>query len=143
MNEVNPCQNGGTCTDGINSYTCNCGDSGFEGENCDININDCLNHDCLNDGKCIDGIKSFTCDYTGLDYIGDKCEIEAGPCVSNPCQNGATCNNNISDNTYTCSCTNEFKGNHCEIAKTDPCDINNNPCQNDGICTGPLDGDYM
>ena len=30
----NPCKNGGTCYDGINSYTCTCR-SGWEGQNCD------------------------------------------------------------------------------------------------------------
>ena len=29
----NPCQNGGTCTDGVNSYTCSCA-AGFTGDNC-------------------------------------------------------------------------------------------------------------
>ena len=29
-----PCQNGGTCVDDINSYSCNC-DVGYEGTNCE------------------------------------------------------------------------------------------------------------
>lgn len=29
----NPCVNGGSCSDGINNYTCSCVD-GFEGRNC-------------------------------------------------------------------------------------------------------------
>ena len=28
------CQNGGTCVDGVNSYTCNC-DVGYAGKNCE------------------------------------------------------------------------------------------------------------
>ena len=31
----NPCQNGGICVDGLNSYTCFCASS-FSGENCEI-----------------------------------------------------------------------------------------------------------
>ena len=30
-----PCLNGGTCTDGINSYNCTCA-AGYTGENCEI-----------------------------------------------------------------------------------------------------------
>ena len=33
----NPCQNGGTCQDEINSYTCNC-TAGFTGHDCEIGI---------------------------------------------------------------------------------------------------------
>ena len=30
-----PCKNGGTCTDGVDSYTCTC-DAGYTGKNCEI-----------------------------------------------------------------------------------------------------------
>ena len=33
-----PCENGGTCNDGINSYTCYCL-PGYEGDNCEIGTN--------------------------------------------------------------------------------------------------------
>ena len=31
---ASPCQNGGTCVDGVNSYTCNC-EVGYAGKNCE------------------------------------------------------------------------------------------------------------
>ena len=37
----------------------------------------------------------------------------------------------------------DFKGDNCEIAKVDPCDADNHIAQNDGICSGPLDGDTL
>ena len=30
----NPCENGGSCTDGVNSYSCDCA-LGFTGDNCE------------------------------------------------------------------------------------------------------------
>ena len=33
----NPCENGGTCVDGINSYNCKCV-AGYVGHNCDTGI---------------------------------------------------------------------------------------------------------
>ena len=32
--DSSPCQNGGTCVDGINSYTCDC-DDGYKGPDCE------------------------------------------------------------------------------------------------------------
>ena len=32
---TNPCQNGGACTDGVDSYNCTCMD-GFNGTNCEL-----------------------------------------------------------------------------------------------------------
>ena len=31
----NPCQNNGICTDGVNSYTCDCSGTGFTGDICE------------------------------------------------------------------------------------------------------------
>ena len=35
--DSSPCQNGGTCTDGMNHYTCQCVD-GFDGNTCENGI---------------------------------------------------------------------------------------------------------
>ena len=35
-----PCQNGGTCVDGVGSYACNC-EEGFLGNNCEYKGNFC------------------------------------------------------------------------------------------------------
>lgn len=34
--ESEPCFNNGTCTDMVNSYTCECANTGFEGAYCEI-----------------------------------------------------------------------------------------------------------
>ena len=34
---------------------------GFEGDNCEVNIDECLNSTCMNNATCIDDINNFTC----------------------------------------------------------------------------------
>lgn len=47
---------------------CTCAD-GFEGENCEVNVDDCEDNDCENNSTCVDGINNYTClcppEYTG------------------------------------------------------------------------------
>ena len=54
------CQNGASCADPLANYTCNCL-PGFEGDLCEINIDECLDNKCVN-GACVDGIANYTCD---------------------------------------------------------------------------------
>ncbi len=68
----NPCQNGGTCTDGIASYTCACA-TGFAGTACETNIDECAPNPCQNGGTCIDGIASYTC-VCATGFAGANCE---------------------------------------------------------------------
>jgi hypothetical protein len=129
--EENPCKNGGTCIDGINSYTCEC-PAGYTGTNCEtpINTDECAENPCKNGGTCIDGINSYTCECpTG--YIGTNCEtpINTDECAENPCQNGGTCIDGI--NSYTCECPTGYTGTNCEININE---CSTNPCQNGGTC---------
>ena len=39
---LNPCKNGGTCTDGVNKYTCQCPET-WTGTNCDVDVDECEN----------------------------------------------------------------------------------------------------
>lgn len=57
-------------------FRCICAD-GFEGESCEINVDDCEDNDCENNSTCVDGINNYTClcppEYTGK---GDrKCHV--------------------------------------------------------------------
>lgn len=54
------CQNGGTCTNGVQSFTCTC-PRGYTGPKCEININECGSSPCANGGTCNDGVASYTC----------------------------------------------------------------------------------
>lgn len=65
---------GGTCDDSNDIYSpCACA-SGFTGERCEININDCFDQ-CKNGGICMDGVNSYTCEcaYTMPMYDGTDC----------------------------------------------------------------------
>ena len=44
--QPNPCENGGTCTDGVNNYTCSCV-AGYSGYNCSIGRLTALSISCL------------------------------------------------------------------------------------------------
>ena len=94
------CANGGSCVDGVNSYSCNCS-VGYTGDHCQTgnilsanrpvkssiihpischinyliftDIDDCVNHTCANGGSCVDGINSYSCNCTA-GYTGDRCQ---------------------------------------------------------------------
>ena len=75
--QSNPCKNNGTCIDLIGSFNCNC-TAGFNGTQCENNIDDCPSHGCFN-GTCVDGINSFTCD-CNPGFNGTSCEININEC---------------------------------------------------------------
>ena len=68
-----PCKNGGTCTDGVNAYACECM-AGYEGDDCNINTDDCSPSPCKNGGTCMDGVDAYTCKCTA-GYEGEDCSI--------------------------------------------------------------------
>ena len=74
--------NGATCTDGVDSYICNCV-AGYEGKLCQVNIDDCSPNPCQNGGTCIDGIDSYSCN-CAAGYEGDLCNISTGVWVRYP-----------------------------------------------------------
>ena len=70
-----PCENGGACTDDVNGYTCTC-PAGYEGTNCETNIDDCSPNPCLNGGACTDDVNGYTCTCPA-GYSGTNCETSA------------------------------------------------------------------
>ena len=64
-----PCKNGGICMDGTNAFTCMCAGTGYEGPQCETNIDDCLSNPCTNGAECVDLVNDYTCScypgYTG------------------------------------------------------------------------------
>lgn len=91
------CFNGGTCVDGINTFTCVCL-PGFTGSYCEHNINECDSKPCLNGGTCQDSYGTYKCTcpqgYTGLNCQVREARVDAAvgiwgslhsPLLQKPC----------------------------------------------------------
>ena len=84
---ASPCQNGGTCVDGVNTYTCQCA-TGFTGSTCS-DIDDCpAMNPCQNGGSCVDGVDSYTCNCPSR-FSGNNCET--GRFNSKTCKINMSC----------------------------------------------------
>ena len=129
-----PCQNGGTCIDGLQDYTCQC-PSGTSGKDCNININECESEPCQNGAICTNGFGAPVCDCLP-GYYGNLCQyshfLVSKHCDASPCQNGGSCSQGR--DTFNCRCPVGFSGKTC----TDRIDIQggclSEPCYNGSEC---------
>ncbi|KAM9665229.1 protein eyes shut homolog [Trichechus inunguis] len=117
-----PCRNNSTCLtllDGDHYCVCR---KGFEGERCEIDMNECLSLPCQNHGDCEDGVNNFRC-VCRPGFSGSLCEMEINECSSRPCKNNGTCVDLT--NRFLCNCVPESHGSSCELdvnkCKTSPC----------------------
>ncbi|CAF4611296.1 unnamed protein product [Rotaria sp. Silwood1] len=81
-NESNLCQNNALCYMNVGREICICA-SGFTGQYCDTEINECLSSPCLHGGICADGLDNYTCNCSDIFYTGSNCEIS----LDDPTQN--------------------------------------------------------
>nr|XP_057912610.1 protein jagged-2b isoform X1 [Doryrhamphus excisus] len=125
-----PCQNGGTCIDGINSFQCFCPD-GWEGPLCDLNVNECRHNPCKNGGRCVDLVNDFYCECAD-NWKGKTCHSRESQCDATTCSNGGTCYDH--GDTFRCACPPGWGGNTCNTAKNSTCA--SSPCLNGGTCVG-------
>ena len=91
--------------------------SGYNGANCENNINDCAGRPCKNNATCNDLVNSYSCDCSATGFEGPNCEQNINECLGNPCLNGARCNDTLGD--YSCFCPGNYCGKNCQ--RTDPC----------------------
>jgi Notch-like protein len=72
-----PCLNGGSCQDGVGSFSCSCL-PGFAGPRCARDVDECLSNPC-GPGTCTDHLASFTCTCPP-GYGGFHCEKDLPDC---------------------------------------------------------------
>ena len=129
--QSNPCMNGGFCINKNSSYVCKC-PNGFNGTNCENQIDYCSPNPCLNRGQCSKwGFFSYKCSCP-INYTGQNCQL-INYCNLNgtqPCLNDGVCQNRRS--SYECECQVWFSGQNCQ-------NLNNyctllSPCANGASC---------
>lgn len=128
-------ENGGSCVDGMRSYTCKC-PAGVTGENCQTDINECKAavEPCTAPKVCSNTVGSYACTCPA-GYTGSNCETDINECESNPCENTGMCVNNV--NSFQCLCCGGWQGDTCNEwnpGENDPCS-----CKNAGRCLCGID----
>ena len=136
----NPCLNGRTCHNMFNGFQCWCLGTGFVGERCEEDYDDCQSIPCMNNSTCIDGVLSFKClcafGFTGV-FCGvvNLCDIAD----ESLCLNGGTCRIGIIDHEVQCVCPPQFHGQNCS-EDVDEC-ADGMSCANGGTCVNTF-GSY-
>jgi hypothetical protein len=122
-----PCKNSGTCTDGIDTYSCNCatsnvnsaGESGWTGPTCEVNVDECTleTDNCDTNANCVNTDGDFTCT-CNTNYNGDGLN-----CTMIDCQIGSTSDDWTIDCVHgtatgkagecKCDCVTGWQGNLC------------------------------
>ncbi|XP_012590228.1 PREDICTED: sushi, nidogen and EGF-like domain-containing protein 1 [Condylura cristata] len=117
-----PCLNGGTCSPGNHSFSCQC-PAGFSGPTCEAESTPepdaCLSAPCQNGGACVGGQQGYACECPG-GFTGDHCRQRSPEGCE--CRNGGRC---AEANATVCQCPPGFFGLLCEFEVTaTPCNVN-------------------
>ncbi|KAJ4429231.1 hypothetical protein ANN_26234 [Periplaneta americana] len=99
----NLCQNGATCVDDINRYSCLCPPT-YMGELCEQDVDECGQRPsvCQNGATCTNSIGGFSCICVN-GWAGADCSVNIDDCAGAACFNGATCIDRVG--SFYCRCT--------------------------------------
>uniref|UniRef100_A0A4W5L2S0 Delta-like protein n=1 Tax=Hucho hucho TaxID=62062 RepID=A0A4W5L2S0_9TELE len=106
---------GGLCLIHGGVRLCSCR-SGFTGQRCEININECAGNPCTNGGTCLDRINDYTC-ACPPGYAGRNCDRSLDECSMRPCLNGGLCTGGGGPGKppATCICPAGVTGSRCQF----------------------------
>ncbi|VDH93394.1 protocadherin Fat 4 [Mytilus galloprovincialis] len=127
------CQNGATCVDGIDTFSCIC-QKEFNGLRCEKSLqpeNPCTKNPCKNNAACLseDG-KSYVCN-CAPGWTGGTCSDSIDDCQNSVCLAGGQCVDK--HRTYICNCAQDRTGPRCQYFSSS---CNANACENNktNIC---------
>ena len=104
--------------------------TGYTGDQCDQDINECESTPCLQNSTCVDLPNGYRCECQP-GTVGSMCELTLDACSSHPCHHNGQCQSKDFGANFTCTCRDGFEGDLCEI-NIDECA--SSPCQNGGKC---------
>lgn len=73
-----PCQNGATCVNGLNTFTCQCA-TDYGGTLCELDLNHCRTNPCRNGATCLSLTTSYYCSCAS-GYVGTTCQQVSVAC---------------------------------------------------------------
>ncbi|XP_053372976.1 fibrillin-1-like [Mercenaria mercenaria] len=130
-----PCENGATCIDLIDTYNCTCV-AGYTGTNCETDINECESNPCQNGATCNNLLNSYTC-MCADGYHGTDCETECENGMWGPsCGIQCSCDNETStgcNHATGCVCKAGYDGINC--TDINECTNGTHDCPENAICT--------
>ncbi|XP_054478628.1 cubilin [Anoplopoma fimbria] len=136
----NPCQNGGTCLNLLNSYHCLC-PGNWAGHNCATDVNECQVYSgtslsCQNGATCVNSPGSYSCTCSP-EWSGSLCTVRYDDCRNGGldlCVHGTCIDADrviAGQPKYQCICESGWDapaGNPSCVSDVNECDLPNKPC---------------